>query len=1028
MRVFRLVLSIFLFAGGVSRAAYVNFESSHVHPIAVTPDGARLLAVNTPDALLEVFTIDGTGKPVPAASIPVGLEPVTVVARTATEAWVVNQLSDTVSIVDLSLGTTIRTLAVGNEPTDVAFAAGKAFVAVSHEDAVKVYDLANLSAAPIVVKLFASKIRALAVSTDGSTVYAVPQDSGNQTTVVDANIITTNNANLDTARLTALGLNNMTCSGPRPPYPAMPAGISRNPALIDPADGIPKVGLIVRWDTATSAWVDDQGQVWTQCLPFRMPDHDLFAINAANPAAAPVTFDHLGTTLFEVSVNPASGKIYVPNTEALNFTRFEPRVKGHVVDDRLTIVDPGAASATIVDLNTHINRSSDPATNLAERNASLSQPGMLVWKADGSIGYLTALGSRKLFAVKGTTGTPPSQTTCLSGSCIVNPIHPAGRAVPDAVEVGEGPSGVALLESKNRLYVLNRFANSIALVDAPTLTKLSEIALHDPSTQTVKAGRRFLYDAILTSGHGDSSCASCHISGDKDGISWDLGDPTGDFAPYATVLDNVRFIFPAGGQPVACDPSVCAVHQGFDPQKGPMATQTLRAMLEPLHWRGDRATMNDFNPAFVGLLGAHDSGPVNGKPAGLTAADMEAFRQFALAMRFPPNPNRNVDDTLPTSLVVLDRPAPAGPILGNPARGESVFNTFATDANQPCVSCHTLPFGAAGGKLDGVTPQEPTVAPDAAALFNGNADQSPHSDLKVPHLRNIVDKPGFLFGPAGGPFPEVKAGVGFAHDGAVPNLPTFFSFSVFTLAAADVRDVSAFSLAFPTGTKPAAGRHLTCPQGAPPQVGCDETLLTTLLSVGDIASAGRHCELTATALGGGRMRSYRFSGGVWRTDVQGEPPLSTATLRQNAEGPISFLCATIGSGLRLGGDRDEDAVLNGNDCAIGDALSWSQPVEVAGSAFTGKSPTQISWSDQSSAIGPGVRYDVVSGSLSILRSAGLAAATSCLASNLAVSNYSDTRPAPSPGDGFYYLIRSENACGSGTFGAGRASISSLSCP
>ena len=130
-----LALSILLVAGASSQAAYVNFESSHVHPIAVTPDGARLLAVNTPDALLEVFTIDGTGKPVPAASIPVGLEPVTVVARTATEAWVVNQLSDTVSIVDLNLGTTIRTLSVGNEPTDVAFAAGKAFVAVSHEDA-----------------------------------------------------------------------------------------------------------------------------------------------------------------------------------------------------------------------------------------------------------------------------------------------------------------------------------------------------------------------------------------------------------------------------------------------------------------------------------------------------------------------------------------------------------------------------------------------------------------------------------------------------------------------------------------------------------------------------------------------------------------------------------------------------------------------------------------------------------------------------------------------------------------------------
>ncbi|NIM61449.1 MAG: hypothetical protein GTO30_07275, partial [Acidobacteria bacterium] len=79
---------------------------------------------------------------------------------------------------------------------------------------------------------------------------------------------------------------------------------------------------------------------------------------------------------------------------------------------------------------------------------------------------------------------------------------------------------------------------------------------------------------------------------------WDLGDPTGDMVPYTTAMDNVRFVFPAGGVPVECDPAICAAHEGFDPQKGPMTTQTLRGMLEPLHWRGDRPTMNDFNPAF----------------------------------------------------------------------------------------------------------------------------------------------------------------------------------------------------------------------------------------------------------------------------------------------------------------------------------------------------------------------------------------------------------------------------------------------
>jgi hypothetical protein len=80
------------------------------------------------------------------------------------------------------------------------------------------------------------------------------------------------------------------------------------------------------------------------------------------------------------------------------------------------------------------------------------------------------------------------------------------------VDVGEGPTGVALHETKNRLYVLNRFSNSIALVDAVSFTKLGEVALHDPSSATIRDGRRFLYDAVLTSGHGDGSCASSGIS------------------------------------------------------------------------------------------------------------------------------------------------------------------------------------------------------------------------------------------------------------------------------------------------------------------------------------------------------------------------------------------------------------------------------------------------------------------------------------------------------------------------------------
>ncbi|MBL8769693.1 MAG: hypothetical protein JNL94_20145, partial [Planctomycetes bacterium] len=35
--------------------SFVNWENPHVHPIDLTPDGATLLAVNTPDNRLELF-------------------------------------------------------------------------------------------------------------------------------------------------------------------------------------------------------------------------------------------------------------------------------------------------------------------------------------------------------------------------------------------------------------------------------------------------------------------------------------------------------------------------------------------------------------------------------------------------------------------------------------------------------------------------------------------------------------------------------------------------------------------------------------------------------------------------------------------------------------------------------------------------------------------------------------------------------------------------------------------------------------
>ena len=110
-------------AQAFAQSSFVTFESGQVRPLALSADGTRLYAVNTPDNNLEIFSV-GTSGLTKLSSISVGLEPVAVAVRSATEVWVVNHLSDSVSVVDLD-GTpprVTRTLLVGDEPRDIVFA------------------------------------------------------------------------------------------------------------------------------------------------------------------------------------------------------------------------------------------------------------------------------------------------------------------------------------------------------------------------------------------------------------------------------------------------------------------------------------------------------------------------------------------------------------------------------------------------------------------------------------------------------------------------------------------------------------------------------------------------------------------------------------------------------------------------------------------------------------------------------------------------------------------------------------------
>src|SRR5436190_9161985 len=106
------VLRAILTGPAAGQGSFVNWESPPVHPVDMTPDGTKLLVVNTADDRLEIFALGGP-LPVWTGSVPVGLDPVSVRARTNGEAWVVNRMSDSVSVVDLGTRNVVATLLPG---------------------------------------------------------------------------------------------------------------------------------------------------------------------------------------------------------------------------------------------------------------------------------------------------------------------------------------------------------------------------------------------------------------------------------------------------------------------------------------------------------------------------------------------------------------------------------------------------------------------------------------------------------------------------------------------------------------------------------------------------------------------------------------------------------------------------------------------------------------------------------------------------------------------------------------------------
>jgi DNA-binding beta-propeller fold protein YncE len=951
-----LALAGVLSTDALAQTSFITFESGQVRPLVMSPDGTRLYAVNTPDNNLEIFSVSSSGL-TKLSSISVGLEPVAVAARSNSEVWVVNHLSDSVSIVDVSVSPARvkRTLMVGDEPRDIVFAGSgnsRAFIATARRGqqltnptisavpgagdpklttpgepraSVWVFDANNLGnvlgGTPLkIVNLFSDVPRALAKSPDGNTVYAAAFPSGNRTTVVNEGSV-------------CQGFNpNQPCTlDGGVVYPGGNAG----PATNFEGHQAPDVGIVVKFNPSSGHFEDELGRNWDNAIKFNLPDKDVFAINATTLSETAV-YTGVGTTLFNMAVNPVSGKVYVSNTESINDVRFEgpgnfggSTVQGHLAESRITVISGSSVSSR--HLNKHINYNVLPASPSVKQH-SLATPVDMVVSSNGATLYVAAFGSSKIGVFS---------TAALEN----NSFDPTLTSANYLSVTGGGPSGIALDEARNRLYVLTRFDNSVKVVNLATKAQIAAHTLNNPEPAHVKDGRRFLYDAQISSSNGEASCSSCHIFGDKDELGWDLGDPD---SPVTTNPGGAAGDIRLGITAPLLRPNINGTGQTdkFHSMKGPMVTQTLRGMEfnGSMHWRGDRATgffgtdtqqgpPFDADLAFRNFIVAFEG--LNGREDIISAADMQKFADFALEIRLPPNPVRNLDNSLTSAQA---------------AGKKFFFGCDGLDSNTAlpvlCVNGRPLIDGASGHRSDGIPflPElgftcEGCHTTEQGNGFFGTDGRWSFEDLpqivKIPQLRNMYTKVGMFGNPQ---VAEVNAGdnghkgdqirgFGFLHDGSVDTIFRFYNGKVFNCDPEDLnlvgfcggntqrRNAEQFMLAFDSDLPPVVGQQVTMTNtsrsdsNVNARVSLLEARCRATYASAIVGSGARECDLVAKAVVGGVGKTYRLISSGWYAGQYYEN--NTSTMRSStyvrdraltASQPVTWTAVPYGSGTRIAGD------------------------------------------------------------------------------------------------------------------------------
>lgn len=872
---------------------FVNFEEPPIHPLELSADGTRLYATNIPDARVSVFDLTVPSNPVLIRQIGVGLGPVTVRRRPPQEIVLPNEPAGPVAkpaaapVGPLAAHGAAKEVEVDPDPGPVTL--NELWVVCASSNAIFIIDEATLRVTDSV--RLPHRPMGLVFDAAGDFAYVTLSDSN---------------------RIARLNANNPQAAPVFYEYDSeMPLGTAARADVEEPRslmlDGDDLYALSFLSGNGTTgdpfslvdATIADQ---WSFAPGNPTPsDRDVlhFDVSAGAPQGSAALW-RMGTLNFDLA--KVGDRIYVTtldlrNQDAINEGEPQYRINSPVIGSSfalhaVTHAAPSAAGTpqggtVVIDLN-------DPANHAASVPAAFkcAVPTDLLITASGRFAYIACNETRNVARLD-------------LGTDRVN----AEFEIPAATRAGFGMRGVALSANERWLYAYGRGDNTLAVFDTANLvagvprtpTRIVSVGF-DITPADVIAGRFHFLDAS-NSLSGLVTCNTCHLDGHLDGLAWDLSDFTGD-------IQSDPKDFPRT-------------------PKGAKVTMSLLGIEEtpPFHWRGDRADLGAFDPAFEGLLG----GTRLDDPNDPNDRELEEFLAFVFSLSYPANPNQN-----------LDRSYTANAELGFDCFSMEIAHDVSSDTAggilQPsCEECHSM--AGASGTLNQVNnPIVGLLADDATQLrgiwdktsdevnFNLAAPcQPPPADKYCNNQLSVIPATGW----------------GLANTGFVDSLIDFINLPVFAGLPAGAHDrIEDFIQELDTGSAPTtAATHQidgTLPAAPPYPSPVQELLDGAAAGDNDLIVRGWIRHLGAPRTIGMLYDPAAVGGPVFVTDtvdvrtagcaVDGDLVVGPGaighftlddldTMVANGDANLALIGTSVGSGRRLSIDTDMDCLGNGDEIA-----------------------------------------------------------------------------------------------------------------